>query len=105
MSNQAVVIGGKERKARGKYGHYWKLTKKYPDMDKADQWPLRKFDEFVMDALWMMLVRRPWALFTKPYVLKRFLRYNISIKEIEKLREVVPTILMGNDSEDGTEKK
>jgi len=103
MDYQIVEVGGRKLKVRATYSHYVKLMKMYPDMAQAEQWSAGKMNEFVLDALWLMLKK---GFMFKPFVFKSRLRDELTIAELKNLHIAIPQILMGESlSEDAVKKK
>ncbi len=76
-----------------RYSDFKRLIKKYPDMKDIANWTIEKFNEFTLDALWMLL---PRGLFFKPFIFKAIMKRKIRVKELAELRDEVSGLILGD---------
>jgi hypothetical protein len=55
-----VSIGGKEFKTKSKYSSWKKIMELYPDIEKAADWNLTKYYDFIVDSLMVILEDNPF---------------------------------------------
>lgn len=69
----------------------------YPDMDKMTEWSIAKYNQFVFDAVWLILER---VHIFKPYVFKRRMMKEITIPELKSVQVSIHNILLGEEDKE-----
>jgi hypothetical protein len=92
-----VIIGGQEYRVSPTYGHFNKIAKMFPDMDQMAKWGLVKYNKFIFDSLWVVLVPKFWLI--KPFVFKSRMKKAMLMPEMRYFQRHIHEILTGEEDE------
>jgi hypothetical protein len=98
MSNDFKIGGKAVTLVEPTFAQLKALEAKYPDRDKAVEWPIDKFNAWVFDSLLMVI---------KPAFFGLYKRFNtavdiekvITVKELRIIQESITKIIFGLDEE------